>query len=36
MISLSEEYQKPLYHYGTTVAGASKILNLERLCFQAS
>jgi len=36
LISLSEEYQKPLYLYGTTVAGTSKILNLERLCFQAS
>jgi uncharacterized protein (DUF4213/DUF364 family) len=36
LISLSEKYQKPLYLYGTTVAGTSKILNLERLCFQAS
>ncbi|MBW2739725.1 MAG: hypothetical protein JRE64_12955 [Deltaproteobacteria bacterium] len=36
LISLSEEYQKPLYLYGTTVAGAGKILNLERLCFQSS
>ena len=36
LISFSEEYQKPLYLYGTTVAGTSKILNLERLCFQAS
>ena len=36
LISLSEEYRKPLYLYGTTVAGTSKILNLERLCFQSS
>ena len=36
LISLSEEYKKPLYLYGTTVAGAGKILNLERLCFQSS
>ena len=36
LISLSEEYQKPLYLYGTTVAGAGKILNQERLCFQSS
>ena len=36
LISLSEKYKKPLYLYGTTIAGASKILNLERLCFQAS
>jgi uncharacterized protein (DUF4213/DUF364 family) len=36
LISLSEEYRKPLYLYGTTVAGAGKILNLERLCFQSS
>ncbi|OEU53432.1 MAG: hypothetical protein BA861_04340, partial [Desulfobacterales bacterium S3730MH5] len=36
LISLSEEYQEPLYLYGTTVAGAGKILNMERLCFQSS
>jgi uncharacterized protein (DUF4213/DUF364 family) len=35
-VSMAEEYQKPLYLYGTTVAGASKILNLKRLCFQSS
>ncbi len=36
LISLSEKHKKPLYFYGTTVAGAAKILNLKRLCFQAS
>ncbi len=36
LISFSEEYKKPLYLYGTTVAGAGKLLNLERLCFQSS
>ena len=36
LIFLADEYQKPLYLYGTTVAGAGKILNLERLCFQSS
>jgi len=36
LIFLSNEYQKPLYFYGTTVAGAAKILDLKRLCFQAS
>ena len=36
LIFLAEKYQKPLYLYGTTVAGAAKILNLERLCFQSS
>ena len=36
LISLAKEYQKPLYVYGTTVAGAGRILNLERLCFQSS
>ncbi len=36
LIALSEKYKKPLYLYGTTIAGAGKILNLERLCFQAS
>ena len=36
LISLAEKYQKPLYLYGTTVAGVSEILNLERLCFQSS
>ncbi len=35
-VSLAERYQKPLYLYGTTVAGTAKILNLKRLCFQAS
>ncbi|MBL0699266.1 MAG: hypothetical protein JJV92_00090 [Desulfosarcina sp.] len=34
--ALAKEYQKPLYLYGTTVAGAAKILNLERLCFKSS
>lgn len=33
---LSERYQKPLYFYGTTVAGPAALLNLNRLCFQAS
>jgi len=36
LIYLADEYQKHLYLYGTTVAGAGKILNLERLCFQSS
>ena len=36
LIPFSEEYRKPLYLYGTTIAGAGKILNLERLCFQSS
>jgi len=36
LISLAEKYQKPLYLYGTTVAGVGKILNLKRLCFQSS
>jgi len=36
LISLSNKYQKPLYLYGTTIAGASKILNLQRLCFKSS
>ncbi|MBW2357968.1 MAG: hypothetical protein JRF21_04500, partial [Deltaproteobacteria bacterium] len=35
LISLSDKYQRPLYLYGTTIAGTSKILNLERLCFQS-
>lgn len=36
LISFSDKYQKPLYLYGTTIAGASMILNLKRLCFQSS
>ncbi|RKX59663.1 MAG: hypothetical protein DRP37_06260 [Thermodesulfobacteriota bacterium] len=36
LISLSDKYQKPLYLYGTTIAGAGMILNLKRLCFQSS
>ena len=35
LISLADDYHKPLYFYGTTVAGTAKILNLERLCFQS-
>ena len=36
LISLADDHNKPLYFYGTTVAGAAKVLNLQRLCFQAS
>jgi uncharacterized protein (DUF4213/DUF364 family) len=36
LIFLSDKYQRPLYLYGTTIAGASKLLNLKRLCFQSS
>ena len=36
LISLSDKYQKPLYLYGTTIAGAGRLLNLKRLCFQSS
>lgn len=36
LILLADEHHKPLYFYGTTVAGAGKILNLKRLCFQSS
>ncbi|WP_236887593.1 hypothetical protein [Metaclostridioides mangenotii] len=25
--------EKPVYFYGTTIAGASEILGLDRLCF---
>ncbi|MCD4755192.1 MAG: hypothetical protein K8R75_05245 [Deltaproteobacteria bacterium] len=36
LISLSNKYQKSLYLYGTTIAGAGRLLNLKRLCFQSS
>jgi hypothetical protein len=36
LVDLSQRYEKPIYFYGTTVAGAASVLNLERLCFQAS
>ncbi|MFO8240542.1 MAG: DUF364 domain-containing protein [Dissulfuribacterales bacterium] len=36
LISLSDRYKKPIYFYGTTIAGASRFLNLKRLCFQSS
>ncbi len=32
----ADKYKKPIYFYGTTVAGPAAILNLKRLCFQAS
>ncbi len=36
LIFLSDKYQKPIYFYGTTIAGTGRILGLKRLCFQAS
>ncbi|OPL13634.1 MAG: hypothetical protein AVO38_02800 [delta proteobacterium ML8_D] len=36
LISLSDRYIKPIYFYGITIAGASRFLNLKRLCFQSS
>lgn len=36
LTDLSTGYRKPLYFYGTTIAGPSKILNLKRLCFRSS
>ncbi|SLM32450.1 conserved hypothetical protein [Desulfamplus magnetovallimortis] len=36
LTDLSEKYGKPIYFYGTTVAGPASILNLNRLCFKAS
>lgn len=36
LTDLSGRYCKPLYFYGTTIAGPAKVLNLARLCFQAS
>ncbi len=36
LICLSEKYRRPLYLYGTTIAGADKILDLKRLCFQST
>ena len=36
LITFSDQYRKPLYLYGTTIAGPAALLNLNRLCFQAS
>jgi uncharacterized protein (DUF4213/DUF364 family) len=36
LIFLSNRYQRPLFFYGTTISGASIILNLQRLCFRSS
>ncbi|GAB6905636.1 conserved hypothetical protein [Desulfosarcina cetonica] len=32
----AEKYNKPIYFYGTTIAGPAVILNLKRLCFNAA
>ncbi|BBO81892.1 membrane protein [Desulfosarcina ovata subsp. sediminis] len=32
----AEKHNKPIYFYGTTIAGPAIILNLKRLCFNAS
>jgi len=36
LTDLSDRYKKPIFFFGTTVAGAARVLSLERLCFQAS
>ena len=36
LLSHAETYNKPLYFFGTTISAAATILNLNRLCLQAS
>ncbi|MBN2716063.1 MAG: hypothetical protein JXX14_09430 [Deltaproteobacteria bacterium] len=33
LLALAEKHGKPLYLFGTTIAGAAEILKLKRLCF---
>ncbi|WP_029914019.1 Rossmann-like domain-containing protein [Pelobacter seleniigenes] len=36
LLSHAETYHKPLYFFGTTIAAAAALLNLNRLCLQAA
>ena len=36
LLSHAETYNKPLYFFGTTIAAAAALLNLNRLCLQAA
>jgi len=36
IVNLAEKYQKPLYFYGTTIAGTAQLMNLKHLCFQST
>lgn len=36
LLALAEEYQTDLVFYGTSIAGAAELMNLNRFCFEAA
>ncbi len=36
ILKFAQIYKRPLYFYGTTIAGASQLMDLRRLCFKSS
>ncbi len=36
IINLAEDYHRPVYFYGTTIAGAARLMNLNHLCFKST
>ena len=36
IINFAKKQGKPLYFYGTTIAGTAKLMNLQHLCFKAA
>ncbi|MBN2645122.1 MAG: hypothetical protein JXR59_06585 [Desulfuromonadaceae bacterium] len=36
LLQLAERYQTPIYFYGTSIAGAARLMALNHLCFEAA
>jgi len=36
IISISDEYNKPVYFYGVTIAGTARLMGLNHLCFKST
>lgn len=36
ILETAERYRKPVYFYGTTIAGAARVLGLNHLCFEST
>jgi len=36
ILTIAETYNKPVYFYGTTIAGTARLMGLNRLCFKAN
>ncbi|WP_316348711.1 Rossmann-like domain-containing protein [Desulfuromonas acetoxidans] len=36
LLALSEKFQTPIFFYGTSIAGAARLMSLNHLCFEAS